>query len=60
MVPLVVRLAGTNVEEGRKNPQGERSSRMHTAESLTEAARIAVDVAKTIINAVSGLRGGLK
>ena len=43
-VPLVVRLAGTNVEAGRKilNDSG---IKMHAADSLTEAARIAVEVA---------------
>ncbi len=43
-VPLIVRLAGTNVEEGRKILK-ESGLSMHTAESLTEAATIAVDVA---------------
>ncbi len=43
-VPLIVRLAGTNVEAGRKILQ-ESGIDMHTANSLTEAAEIAVKVA---------------
>jgi malate-CoA ligase subunit beta len=43
-VPLVVRLAGTNVEEGRKILR-ESGIALHTAESLTDAARVAVEVA---------------
>lgn len=43
-VPLVVRLAGTNVEEGRKILR-ESGLAMHTADSLTDAAKLAVEVA---------------
>ena len=43
-LPLVVRLAGTNVEAGRKI-LAESGIAMHTANSLTEAAQIAVKVA---------------
>jgi malate-CoA ligase subunit beta len=43
-VPLVVRLAGTNVEAGRKILE-ESGIALRTAGSLTEAAAIAVDVA---------------
>ena len=43
-VPLVVRLAGTNVDAGRKILQ-ESGIKLHTAESLTEAAELAVKVA---------------
>ncbi len=43
-LPLVVRLAGTNVEAGRKI-LAESGIAMHTAHSLTEAAEIAVKVA---------------
>ena len=43
-VPLVVRLAGTNVEAGRKILE-ESGIALHTAHSLTEAAEIAVKVA---------------
>ncbi len=43
-IPLVVRLAGTNVEAGRKILQ-ESGIDLHTANSLTEAAEIAVKVA---------------
>ena len=43
-VPLVVRLAGTNVEAGRKILD-ESGIKLHTAGSLTEAAKIAVEVA---------------
>jgi len=44
-VPLVVRLAGTNVEAGRKILR-ESGINLYTAESLTEAAKIAVEVSK--------------
>jgi malate-CoA ligase subunit beta len=44
-VPLVVRLAGTNVEAGRKILR-ESGIDLHTAESLTEAAKLAVEVSK--------------
>ena len=43
-VPLIVRLAGTNVEAGRKILE-ESGIDLHTAGSLTEAAKIAVEVA---------------
>ena len=43
-LPLVVRLAGTNVEAGRKI-LAESGIAVHTAESLTEAAALAVKVA---------------
>ncbi len=43
-VPLVVRLAGTNVEAGRKILE-ESGIALHTADSLTQAAEIAVKVA---------------
>lgn len=43
-VPLIVRLAGTNVEEGRKILK-ESGIKLHTADSLTDAAKLAVDVA---------------
>ena len=45
-VPLIVRLAGTNVEAGRKILD-ESGIDLHTAGSLTEAAEIAVKVAGT-------------
>jgi malate-CoA ligase subunit beta len=45
-VPLVVRLAGTNVEAGRKI-LAESGIALHAAESLTEAAKLAVSVANT-------------
>jgi malate-CoA ligase subunit beta len=44
-VPLIVRLAGTNVEAGRKILR-ESGIDLYTAESLTEAAKIAVEVSK--------------
>jgi malate-CoA ligase subunit beta len=44
-VPVVVRLAGTNVEEGRRII-AESGLPMHTAESLAQAAQLAVDVAR--------------
>ena len=44
-VPLVVRLAGTNVEAGRTILR-ESGIALHTADSLTEAARLAVDLSK--------------
>ena len=43
-IPLIVRLAGTNVEAGRKILD-ESGVALHTAGSLTEAAKIAVEVA---------------
>ena len=43
-VPLIVRLAGTNVEAGRKILE-ESGIQLHTAGSLTEAATVAVEVA---------------
>ncbi|MCX8253324.1 succinyl-CoA synthetase, beta subunit [Beijerinckiaceae bacterium RH AL1] len=43
-VPLIVRLAGTNVEAGRKI-LNESGIKLHTADSLTNAAKIAVEVA---------------
>ena len=42
-VPLVVRLAGTNVEGGRAILR-DSGIALHTAESLTDAARLAVEV----------------
>ena len=43
-VPLIVRLAGTNVEAGRKI-LNESGIELHTADSLADAAKIAVEVA---------------
>lgn len=43
-VPLVVRLEGTNVEEGRRILR-ESGLRFHTASSMTEAARLVVGLA---------------
>ena len=51
-LPLVVRLAGTNVEAGRKI-LAESGIAMHTAHSLTEAAEIAVKVANGHHSAVA-------
>ena len=43
-VPLVVRLEGTNVAEGRRILQ-ESGLRFHTASSMSEAARLIVGLA---------------
>ena len=42
-VPIVIRLAGTRAEEGRALLAG---SRLHTAETFQEAAKLAVELAK--------------
>ena len=49
-VPLIVRLAGTNVEAGRAILR-DSGIALHTADSLTDAARIAVELAKPQLSA---------
>ena len=52
-VPLIVRLAGTNVEAGRRILQ-ESGIAVITADSLTEAAQKAVAAAKSHVSVSSG------
>ncbi len=45
-VPMIIRLQGTNADEGRRIINDARLSGIHAAGTLTEAARMAVDAAE--------------
>jgi succinyl-CoA synthetase beta subunit len=48
-VPMVIRLVGTNAEEGRRIIDSAKVPKLYSAATLTEAAKRAVELAKAAV-----------